>query len=114
EGLPRHASTHAAGVIISSTKLVEQVPLTIGVNQSVLTQYPMDDLAKLGLLKMDFLGLRNLTLIERILKLIEHHTKEKIDIDQIPLADTAVFQLLQKGLTNGIFQLESPGMKRVL
>lgn len=114
EGLPRHTSTHAAGVIISDKPLVEIVPLQEGTNEVYLTQYPMGLLEEIGLLKMDFLGLRNLTLIESILKSIQFNEHKKLDLSKLPLNDQATFQLLQKGQTTGVFQLESDGMRNVL
>jgi len=114
EGLPRHSSTHAAGIVISDEPLVNYTPLTKGGKETVLTQYAMDDLEDIGLLKIDLLGLRNLSLIENIVKSIEFHTKETIDIHQLPKDDDQTYKLLQRGQTNGIFQLESTGMKGVL
>ncbi|WP_164668387.1 DNA polymerase III subunit alpha [Virgibacillus doumboii] len=114
EGLPRHISTHAAGVVISDKSLTEYVPLTIGANETYLTQFPMNDLEAIGLLKMDFLGLRNLTLLERIIRTIEYSTKQQINLTEIPAEDSKTYRLLQKGNTNGVFQLESQGMKQVL
>ena len=110
EGLPRHASTHAAGVVISKKPVVEYVPLNS--NDGVITtQFPMNTLEELGLLKMDFLGLRTLTVIENALKLIEINHGICIDIDKIPLDDQEVFRLISSSNTEGIFQLESAGMK---
>ncbi|MFC2948641.1 DNA polymerase III subunit alpha [Virgibacillus sediminis] len=114
EGLPRHISTHAAGVVISEQSLVEHVPLTAGSNGVNLTQYPMNDLEELGLLKMDFLGLRNLTLLERVLSSIKYTLGEDIELEAIPDDDVNAFIMLQEGRTNGVFQLESQGMKGVL
>lgn len=114
EGLPRHISTHAAGIVISDKPLVEDVPLTVGANQTNLTQFSMNDLEAIGLLKMDFLGLRNLTLLERIIKTIAYQTRQTIRFEDIPDDDSTTYELLQKAKTNGIFQLESQGMKRVL
>ncbi|WP_440896094.1 DNA polymerase III subunit alpha [Amphibacillus sp. Q70] len=114
EGLPRNMSTHAAGVIIHDQRLVEFVPLISDSSGNILTQYAMNDLEKIGLLKMDFLGLRNLTTIERILKMIARYEREKVDLNQIPLNDQATFALFQAGETNGVFQFESQGMKNVL
>ncbi|WP_147803401.1 DNA polymerase III subunit alpha [Alkalicoccus halolimnae] len=108
EGLPRHTSVHAAGIVMSRRPLPEVVPLQQGHEGLMLTQYPMGDLEKLGLLKMDFLGLRNLTLIDRITKLAS------IDLTKIRFDDDIVFALLGRGDTFGIFQLESQGMQRVL
>lgn len=114
EGLPRHTSTHAAGVIIGQKDLLEDVPLMPGGQETFLTQYAMHELEAIGLLKMDVLGLRNLTLMERIVQSIWHSRKEEIIVDELPEDDAATFQLLQQGRTNGIFQLESAGMKNVL
>lgn len=113
EGLPRHSSTHAAGVIISKNRLTEHVPIMQAENGIALTQYAMKELEQVGLLKMDFLGLRNLTLLERLVQQLQRQ-KITIDLDNLPLDDIKTFELLQKGLTNGIFQLESEGMKHVL
>lgn len=106
EGLPRHISTHAAGVVIGADDLSDIIPLQLQ-DEGVITQYPMDDLERLGLLKMDFLGLRNLTVINKTLDLIEENHGQKIDIDNIPLDDPAVYHLLQEGKTPGVFQMES-------
>lgn len=114
EGLPRHTSTHAAGVIISDRPLVEIIPLERGTGEILLTQYPMEILEELGLLKMDFLGLRNLTLIESVLQSIRYREGKEIDLGEIPLDDEKTFQLLQRGDTTGVFQLESAGMRDVL
>ncbi|TFJ93896.1 DNA polymerase III subunit alpha [Lentibacillus salicampi] len=114
EGLPRHMSTHAAGVVISEEPLVEHVPLTIGTHETYLTQYAMNDLESIGLLKMDFLGLRNLTLLERILQTLRYSANQTITLADIPEEDAETYSLLQKGRTNGVFQLESQGMKQVL
>ncbi|MFB7301956.1 DNA polymerase III subunit alpha [Heyndrickxia sporothermodurans] len=114
EGIPRHVSTHAAGVVISEEPLVNLIPIQDGHTGSYLTQYPMDILEEIGLLKMDFLGLRNLSLIERIVASIQKGTGSKINIDQIPLDDEKTYQLLSEGNTTGIFQLESEGMRSVL
>ncbi|MFD2446320.1 DNA polymerase III subunit alpha [Bacillus sp. CGMCC 1.16607] len=114
EGLPRHTSTHAAGVVISEEPLVHVIPIQNGHGNVFLTQYAMEHLEDIGLLKMDFLGLRNLSLIETILKNIKISTRDKVDIKQIPLDDQATFELLSSGETTGIFQLESEGMRKVL
>ncbi|MGN8844588.1 DNA polymerase III subunit alpha [Niallia sp. HCP3S3_B10] len=114
EGLPRHTSTHAAGVVLSQQPLVEIIPIQSGHEDIYLTQYSMEYLEELGLLKMDFLGLRNLSFMESILEMIYKTTKKKIDIRKIPIDDSAVFSLLSKGETTGIFQLESEGMRNVL
>ncbi|SEO85239.1 DNA polymerase-3 subunit alpha [Amphibacillus marinus] len=114
EGLPRNLSTHAAGVIIHDQKLTTKIPLTTDQLGHYLTQYPMGDLEKIGLLKIDFLGLRNLTTLEQIVRLVSKHGRQEINLDQIPLNDQRTFALLQLGKTNGVFQFESDGMKRVL
>lgn len=114
EGLPRHISTHAAGVVISEKPLIEHVPLTIGANDTHLTQFPMNDLEAIGLLKMDFLGLRNLTLIEKVIQSVSYTGERAIALDAIPENDPSTYALLRKGQTNGVFQLESQGMKQVL
>jgi DNA polymerase III subunit alpha len=114
EGLPRHTSTHAAGVVISEKQLIELIPIQQGHNQVYLTQYSMEHLEEIGLLKMDFLGLRNLSLIESILSSIHRKTGRKVDIKNIPLNDEKAFELLARGETTGIFQLESEGMRKVL
>lgn len=114
EGLPRHISTHAAGVVISEKPLVEHVPLTTGGADTHLTQYPMNDLEAVGILKMDFLGLRNLTLLEKVIRSIGFSTGRRISLEQIPDDDGITYELLRSGRTNGVFQLESQGMKQVL
>jgi DNA polymerase III subunit alpha len=114
EGIPRHISTHAAGVVISNKPLLEHVPLTIGTNETRLTQFTMNDLESLGLLKMDFLGLRNLSFIEKILKSIQYTEHKRVTLDNFPEHDQKTYSLLCSGKTNGVFQLESQGMKRVL
>jgi len=114
EGLPRHASTHAAGVVISDQPLVEDLPLYKGSKGEVATQYAMDDVAKIGLIKFDFLGLRTLTVIERALNLINREKKIIVDINEIPLDDRNTYALLASGETDGVFQLESSGMKELI
>src|SRR3989344_419896 len=115
EGVARHSSTHACAIVITPEPLTEYVPLQKGTNEGdVITQYKMHAIEALGLLKMDFLGLSNLTIINDALKLIEQDHQIKIDIDKIPLDDVKTFQLLQRAQTVGIFQLESGGMRRHL
>jgi DNA polymerase III subunit alpha len=114
EGLPRHTSTHAAGVVISDKPLINIIPIQDGHDGVYLTQFPMDMLEEIGLLKMDFLGLRNLSFLERIVTSIQKGIGKKINIKQLPLNDHETFELLSKGNTTGIFQLESDGMKSVL
>lgn len=114
EGLPRNASTHAAGVVLSPVPLVDVVPIEAGHNDVYLTQWPMQEVEQSGLLKMDFLGLRNLTILEQIRKSIYATQQQAIDFKHIPLEDEATFRLLQTGDTAGIFQLESDGMRQAL
>jgi DNA polymerase III subunit alpha len=114
EGLSRHVSTHASGVVISDRPLVEYLPLFKGSNDEVMTQFTMDQIEKLGLIKFDFLGLKTLTVIKHTLGLIEEATGCRIDIDQIPLNDKATYELCCEGKTTGVFQLESAGMKELL
>ncbi|MGD8188420.1 DNA polymerase III subunit alpha [Brevibacillus ginsengisoli] len=113
EGLPRHASTHAAGVVISRDPLTEYVPLQLGSEGLSLTQYPMEVLEQVGLLKMDFLGLRNLTIIQETLNHLRSIGIE-LSLNQIPMNDEASFRMLSRGETTGVFQLESSGMRNVL
>jgi len=112
EGMPRHASTHAAGVVISDKPVSEYVPLSVN-DEAVVTQYTMTSLEELGLLKMDFLGLRNLTVIDDTQKYIRE-TEPQFDIEKIPLDDEPTYTMMGKGLTDGVFQFESDGMKNVL
>ena len=114
EGFARHASTHAAGVVISPQPLQEIVPLYKSSKDEITTQYAMDDLEKIGLLKMDFLGLTTLTVIDDCLRLIEGTQGSTLDLDSVPLDDAASYELLGKGLTAGIFQFESRGMTDIL
>ena len=114
EGFVRHASTHAAGVVISAQPLHEVVPLYKTSKDEITTQYPMEDLEKLGLLKMDFLGLTTLTVLDEVCRLIESGGKGKVDLDSLPLDDKKTFALMSKGLTAGIFQFESRGMADIL
>jgi DNA polymerase-3 subunit alpha len=114
EGLVRHASTHAAGVVISPQPLQEIVPLYKSNKDEITTQYAMDDLEKIGLLKMDFLGLATLTVIDDCVKLIAATRGEKLDLENLPLNDEACYALLGKGLTAGIFQFEGRGMTEIL
>ncbi len=113
EGLPRHASTHAAGVVISKEPIVEYVPLQLNEN-NVTTQFTMVLLEELGLLKMDFLGLRTLTVIRDTVNLIELGHNTKIDIGNINYDDTDVYKMIGEGKTVGIFQLESAGMTQFM
>ena len=114
EGLCRHASMHAAGVVISHKPLTEYVPLQKMSNNEIVTQFDMDTLGELGLLKMDFLGLRTLTVIERTLNIIKKTAQKEINLDTIALDDQETYELLGRGETTGVFQLESSGMKELL
>ncbi|HSR10680.1 MAG TPA: DNA polymerase III subunit alpha, partial [Thermodesulfobacteriota bacterium] len=111
EGLPRHASTHAAGVVISSRPLVDVVPLYRGQQNEMITQYAMKDVEKIGLIKFDFLGLKTLTMIEDVVKRVESSRGERLDLRKLPLDDRDTYRLLQSGDTSGVFQLESSGMR---
>jgi len=111
EGLPRHTSMHAAGVVISQKAVDEYVPLALGADNIPITQFTMTTLEELGLLKMDFLGLRTLTVIQDAIHLVEADTGERIDFDNMIYDDKKVLDLLGTGKTDGVFQLESAGMK---
>ncbi|MBP2099335.1 DNA polymerase III subunit alpha [Enterococcus rivorum] len=114
EGLPRHVSTHAAGVVISDENLLNLIPLQPGSNNISLTQFTMNDVEKIGLLKMDFLGLRNLSIIDDTIRSVKRVYQEDIILNKIPLDDEATLTLFQKGETSGIFQFESAGIRNVL
>jgi DNA polymerase-3 subunit alpha len=116
EGLPRHSSTHAAGVVISGDPLVEHVPLQKTPEGSIVTQFPMGTLEELGLLKMDFLGLRTLTIMGEAVRQANSRSggEEMLQLASIPLDDADTFALLSQGDTAGVFQLESSGMRSVL
>lgn len=120
EGLVRHASMHACGVVITKDPVTEYTPLqrVSGSREGVVTQYPASTksnaVEKIGLLKMDFLGLKNLTIIQNTLLIVQKTKNEHIDIEKIPLDDDLTFKLLQEAHTTGVFQLESSGMKRYL
>ena len=111
EGLPRHTSMHAAGVVICQKNVDEFVPLALGADNTVITQFTMTTLEELGLLKMDFLGLRTLTVIQDAINLVEESTGERIIPEELDYNDPAVMELLGSGKTDGVFQLESAGMK---
>ncbi len=113
EGLSRHTSTHAAGVVISKEPITKYVPLLRN-GDSITTQYNMNELEELGLLKMDFLGLRTLTVIQDTVALIEENHGEKIDFDEISYEDKDVLEMFARAETLGIFQFESPGMRSFL
>lgn len=112
EGMPRNASTHAAGVVIAPRPVSDYVPLCLN-HDAVATQYHKDNLEQLGILKMDFLGLRNLTVIDDAQRMIRAHTPT-FDIRSIPLDEAAVYRMLSAGQSDGVFQMESGGLKRVL
>jgi len=114
EGLPRHTSTHAAGVVVSPKLMVEYLPVCRGSKDEILTQYDMKYTEMTGLIKFDFLGLKTLTVIDRALKLIAVDMDTRLDITAIPMDDAKTFELLCKGDTLGIFQLESSGMRNLL
>jgi len=115
EGLYRHSSTHAAGVVISDVPLHKRVPLYKGPkDDAVTTQFSMNDIQTVGLTKFDFLGLKTLTVIRNALQLVRENRNIDIDIDNLPLNDKATYELLQRGNTDGIFQLESAGMRELL
>ncbi|MGD9604890.1 MAG: DNA polymerase III subunit alpha [Bacilli bacterium] len=113
EGLPRHISTHAAGIIMAKENLVEYSPLQLGMNGLFQTQYEAVDLEQIGLVKIDFLGLRNLTIIDNVINKI-HLINPDFEILKIPLDDKQTYQMIASGDTDGIFQLESSGMRNVL
>ncbi len=114
EGLTRHASTHAAGVVMSDKPIVEYMPLCVGPEGEIVTQYPMKYVEKAGLIKFDFLGLRNLTVIADAVKLIAENHQTEINIDDIPLDDPDTYALLSRADTTGVFQLESSGMRDIM
>ncbi|MDT2745137.1 DNA polymerase III subunit alpha [Enterococcus asini] len=114
EGLPRHVSTHAAGVVISDRDLTELVPLQAGSEEIFLTQFTMNDVEAIGLLKMDFLGLRNLSIIDNTLRGIKQATGREFSQKEIPLDDAETIALFQRGDTSGVFQFESAGIRNVL
>jgi DNA polymerase-3 subunit alpha len=114
EGLSRHASTHAAGVVISPVPLTDILPLYKTSRDEITTQYDMNALGRLGLLKMDFLGLTTLTVLDDAIKLIAQNRGEKIGLDHLPLDDAATYKLFGRGETTAIFQFESHGMRDIL
>lgn len=113
EGLPRHTSTHAAGIIINDQPLYNYAPLTLG-DTGLLTQWTMTERERIGLLKIDFLGLRNLSIIHQIITQVKKDLNISLEIEEIPFNDVDVFKLLSRGDTTGIFQLESEGVRKVL
>lgn len=114
EGLARHASTHAAGVVVSDTAMTEYVPLYKGKNNETVTQWDMKRVEKAGLVKFDFLGLKTMTVIDDALKIIKEMGAEPPDLDTLPFTDEATYELFARGDTDGIFQVESQGMRKYL
>lgn len=116
EGLPRHTSMHAAGVVIGKDSIVEYVPLSRAADDTITTQFPMVTLEELGLLKMDFLGLRTLTVIQNAVNLINKNRSEndKLKLEEIDYNDSKVYEMIGSGKTEGVFQLESTGMKNFM
>jgi len=114
EGMPRHPSVHAAGVVISKEPLTEHVPLYKSGDGVVTTQYPMEDLERLGIVKMDFLGLRTLTVIGNTVEIVRHTRGEELDIGSIPLDDSEVYEMLRRADSAGVFQLESSLFQNLL
>ncbi len=114
EGLTFNTGTHAAGVIIAKDPLMESVPLQKGKEGNVVVTYPMANIDDVGLLKMDFLGLRNLTIIQSAVDMVKDRTGVELDMNHLDLFDTEVYETLARGETNGVFQLESTGMKQLV
>ncbi|MDQ7982626.1 MAG: DNA polymerase III subunit alpha [Spiroplasma sp.] len=113
-GFPRQTSTHAAGIILAKTPLSNLVPLQNGFNNIFQTQYSMQDLETIGLIKMDILGLRNLTILNNILEKVSKYYQKELNLNALPLNNQATFAIIANGDTTGIFQLESPGMRAIL
>jgi DNA polymerase-3 subunit alpha len=114
EGLMRHHSKHAAGIVIGSRPLVESVPLCVDREGSVLTQFSGTDIEKIGLIKFDFLGLKNLTLIQNVVRRVKQGRGSDLDVGALPLADKKTYRLLARGETVGVFQMESSGMRELV
>ncbi|WP_456484946.1 DNA polymerase III subunit alpha [Desulfurobacterium sp.] len=114
QGLTRQTGVHAAGVVITPETLTNFIPLARSKDGDITTQYEMGQVEKLGLLKMDFLGLKTLTIIDKTIKLVEKTRNEKVDLKTLPLDDEKTYKLLQEGNTVGVFQLESPGMRNLM
>ena len=113
EGLTRHASTHAAGVVLSNLPLVDHLPLFVDKEGGIVTQFDMDSVEKIGLVKFDFLGLKTLTLLHDCLELIEQSRGERLDLNRLSLDDKKTYRLLCDGNTTGVFQLESGGIREM-
>ncbi len=114
EGMTRHASTHAAGIVISDIPLDHYLPLYKGGNEDIVTQYDMNNVEKIGLIKFDFLGLKTLSVIDQALKIIKRTCDVDLDLEKLPMDDTAVYEMLSRGETGGVFQLESSGMRDLI
>ena len=114
EGLPRHVSTHAAGIVLSQEPLIHDVPLQKGNDDLPLTQYAMEELEKIGLCKIDLLGLRNISVIQHAVQLIREGEKTQLDVHRLNFDDSTTYQLIASGNTIGVFQLESTGIRKVL
>lgn len=114
EGMPRHASTHAAGIVIAKEALTQYLPLQKSADGLLMTQFPMKTVEEIGLLKMDFLGLRNLTILKEAVEFVEKQRGIKLDLASLPLDDPRTYELLTKGDSIGVFQLESGGMRAIL
>jgi len=114
EGLARHASTHAAGVVIANKPLMEYLPLQRGQNGEIMTQYAMKQVEAIGLVKFDFLGLKTLTVVDQTIQMVEKNRGMKVELSEVPLDDPEVYALLGAGSNLGIFQLESSGMRDLL
>ncbi len=114
EGLPRHASTHAAGVVISKEEMTNYLPIQKSSENIITTQFPMESVEEIGLLKMDILGLRTLTVIGQVVELTKVSANQNIDIAAIPLDDKKTYEMLARGESKGVFQLESEGMRSIL
>src|SRR5256714_10085045 len=114
EGMTRHASVHAAGVVIAPKPIIEFAPLYKGARDEITTQWAMKEIERIGLLKMDFLGLSTLTLLNDAVEHIKATTGEVLDLDAIPLDDAKTYQIFADGQTYGIFQFESSGMRDIL
>ncbi len=114
EGMVRHASTHAAGIVIANRPLMDYLPLYKGKEEVITTQYAMKDVERIGLVKFDLLGLKTLTMMEEVVRLVEERHRIKLDLKALPLNDPETYKLLSEGDTTGVFQLESQGMRELL
>lgn len=114
DGMVRHTGVHACGIVISRQDLMDIVPLYVDKNSEIVTQYEKNAIEDIGLLKMDFLGLKTLTIIKRALENIKNSTGTEVDLDKVPIDDSKTYELLQQALTMGVFQLESAGMRGLI